>query len=285
MKVLDKKHIKLVVSDLDGTLLDKDSNISTENKEAVSALREAGIQMTLATGRMDKMARIFVKELDIKLPIIACNGAVIRDCTTEKIIRQHTLSQDVVKQLVTWLSKNHVDFLAYHADAVYFPKNSVSIDYFHAYNERAEASGVQTIPIYPLQDHYKQGTIDFVKLMVRVPDDDKLSALKQFLLDIDQCEFVQSMHYAFDIMAKNVSKGQALLELADFMKIKPEEIATLGDHDNDISMLDEAGLGIAMANATQAVKNVSHLETTNHDLSGFAHAIYKYILSEKENKA
>ncbi len=269
---------QLVVSDLDGTMLDTGHHIPEENLKAARALREAGIDLTLATGRMDGMARLFVHELEINLPIIACNGAIIRNCETESIIQQHILPEAQCRALIEWLIKMEIDFLAYHADAVFYPDQSISIQYFFDYNARAQAGGIKTIPVYKLESHYKTTGVEFLKIMVRVPDPDRYAALCSFLQTLNQCEAVQSMDYAIDIMAKGVSKGQALRELAEWLKIDMRKIVAIGDHDNDVSMINAAGTGIAMGNATKSVKLISDVETAENSEAGFAKAVYRYML-------
>ena len=274
----ETNRYQLVVSDLDGTMLDVGHHIPEENIKAAQALRDAGIGLTLATGRMDGMARLFVHELGITLPIIACNGAIIRDCKTETIIKQHSLPGAQSRALMAWLLKLEIDFLAYHADAVFYPDQSISIQYFHDYNSRAQSLGMKMIPVYTLENNYKSSSVDFVKIMVRIPDPDRLTALCAFIDSLNQCEAVQSMDYAIDVMAKGVSKGQALQELAAWLKLDMQNIVALGDHDNDVSMIHAAGTGIAMGNATQSVKSASDVQTSENHEAGFAKAVYRYIL-------
>lgn len=271
---------KLVVSDLDGTLLNMKSEISPANKAAIKALGDAGIGFTLATGRMDGMTRVYVDQLEITLPVIACNGAIIRDCQTEEIIRSHFLPEEEGRELVAWLSAHRYNFLAYSADVVYYPTWSASIRNFHRYNQTAQRQGTRTIPLETINRLLSKERLQLLKLMVRVNDAHQLDRISEIISCQPGCAAVQSMEQAIDIMARHVSKGQALMELASILGIEPAQIVTLGDNDNDVSMLKESGKSIAMANATSAAKAVSDAQTLHHDKSGFAEAVFQHILHE-----
>jgi Cof subfamily protein (haloacid dehalogenase superfamily) len=271
---------RLVVSDLDGTLLDDQSSISPENAAAVAALAGSGIGFTIATGRMDRMVRIFVRQLDIMLPIIACNGAVIRDCQNNRIIWQQSLPADQSLALIRWLASHGYDYLCYTADLVYYPARSQRIGVFHHYNRQAAAAGESPISLLPLDG--REATVSeqgLIKIITALPDQASLQAVRGQIAALPGCGGVFSTDGIFDIMAAGVSKGEALCRLAADLRINPADIVAIGDNDNDESMLAAAGLGIAMANATPAALAASQIVTlADHNQSGLAEAICRHVL-------
>ena len=272
---------QLVLCDLDGTLLDQASMISSKNLTAVAALAEHQIGFTLATGRMDAMTRLFVRQLQITLPIIACNGAVIRDCTTNELLSQICLVPDDVIVLTEWMARHGVDYLVYTPDAVYYPPKSRRIEVMHQYNVQASAHKETVVPLFELNTHsWKQAASHAVKILAIIPDSPIHAELRMLLSMHQGCEAVMSMDYAMDIMAAGVTKGAAMQQLAKMIGVRPDSIVALGDHDNDVSMLQRAGLGIAMGNATQLAVAASRARTLTNSESGVAAAIWRYVLPE-----
>lgn len=269
---------RLLICDLDGTLLDSNSTISRENLDAINHARELGLDITLATGRMDGMIRVYVDQLAVKLPVIACNGAVIRDCATGEIIKIYPVSEDDYFFLTDHMIAGGQDFLCYTPDAVYYPEYSKTISRFHAYNKMAMAAGIGPIPLYALEEHRKKISRNVVKFMTLLPARTHPEQLREFLQEKSSCTAVQSMDNMADIMQAGVSKGQALSFLASRLKIDLELIAAIGDQENDIDMIATAGMGIAMGNAIAAVRQVSRAVTATNDDNGVARAIYDYIL-------
>lgn len=272
---------QLVLCDLDGTMLNQFNEISPENLAAVAALHEHGIGFSLATGRMDAMTRLFVGQLRVTLPIIACNGAVIRDCTTNEVLGQTCIPADDVIALTGWLKRNGLDFLVYTPDAVYYPPESRRIDVMHQYNRQAKAARQPLVPLHELNAR-TQGQVapGAVKILAIVPDSASMASLQARLVMHPGSAAVMSMDHAIDIMAADVTKGTAMLQLAGLIGVQPDRIVTLGDHDNDASMLRMSGLGIAMGNATPLAIAASQIQTLTHAQSGVAAAIRRYVLPD-----
>ncbi len=271
---------RLVVSDLDGTLLNDQNRISPENLAAVADLKRQGIGFTLATGRIDAMTRVYVRQLGVILPIIACNGAIIRDCQTERILFQQNLPTAETLAMIDWLNGHRFDYLCYTADHVYYPEHSRRIGNFFRYNQFAADSGVMGVPLFPLAGRSSELAIQgLVKIVAVLSDSEAHQSVCRLLNDFPACEGVLSMEDTVDIMAAGVTKGQGLQKLAEFLKIRVSEIAAIGDNDNDASMLGLAGLGIAMSNATASALAASRQMTTGNNQSGVALAIRQQILS------
>lgn len=272
---------QLVLCDLDGSMLDHANLISPENLAAVAALAEHQIGFSLATGRMDAMTRLFVRQLKITLPIIACNGAVIRDCATNELLSQICIPAQDVLALTDWMKRRGMDFLIYSPDAVYYPRESRRIEVMHQYNRQAAAAMELAVPLYELNARtWEQVAQRAVKILAIMPEAHILTELKAQLAQYEGCEAVMSMDYAIDIMAAGVTKGTAMQHLSDLIGVKLDAVVAIGDHDNDVSMLQIAGLGIAMGNATPSAVAASQFKTLTNDQSGVASAIWRYILAD-----
>lgn len=276
--------IRLVACDIDGTLIDESGSIPLENQKAISELGQQGIDFTLVTGRMDRMARLYVKQLSVSLPIIACNGAVIRDCQTNEIIEQTPMDPQDALSLMTYLQQRNMDFLCYSADAVYYPRGSRRIEYFKQYNRRLEQIGDQAIPLYPLREQIiAEQASHWIKILAIFQDPSSLLAVQTFLQQTNVWG-AQSGGDALDMMKRGVSKGKALKSLAKRLGIRLEQVAAIGDHENDVTMLSEAGLGIAMAGASLPALKAADVVTGSAGQAGVAQAIRQYILPVKQKK-
>lgn len=269
---------RLVVSDLDGTLLDENSLLSQENIDVAKKLARRGIGLTLATGRMDVMAQAFAQQLDIRLPIISSNGAMIKDRPGGKIIRCHLLPPDTVIDLLGWLHEHRIRHLAYSQSIAYYPQEIGHGSYYLDYNRLARQQGMPQLCLKPIEASIRQGRQPIMKVMAHVQPEKMQIAFQKFAATLPDCDVVRSTETGFDIMAKGVSKGEALRELTAHLGLKLQEVVAIGDQDNDASMLQAAGLGIAMQNASPLAQKASELQTGHHHQAGFAKAIEKYVL-------
>ncbi len=276
---------RLVVSDLDGTLLNEHGRLTPENIAAVESLAEHGIGFTIATGRLDVMARAFINQLDVRLPVISCNGAAIRDGRTGEFIYKKILPTADLLELVDWLAEHKLDYLCYTPAEVYYPAGSRRIENFHRYNQIARETGTEPVPLVLLTDDRRQlRQTEFIKTLAILNQPDEHQAMQAFLQDHPSLTGVLSWSDALDITAAGSSKGLGLTRLADYLGIGLEEIAAFGDNDNDVSLLTAAGLGIAMANASEAAIAASQLMTDSHCASGVAAGFRKYILPGAPNQ-
>lgn len=276
-QITDNKF-KLIICDLDGTLLDSNNRISKDNFEAIAKARELGLKFTLATGRMDGMIRVYVSQLKIDLPAISCNGAVIRDCTTNKIIRSFPLFELDYNLLTNRMLERKTDFLCYTSDAVYYPAYSKTISRFHFYNQMAVEEDIQTIPLFPFEKYKDDIAPEVVKLMAVLGSGPEYDQERLFIKENTNCTLVQSMDGMVDIMRAGISKGSAMRFLASALNIGIDSIVAFGDQENDIDMIKTAGLGIAMGNAIEAVKRAGKIITADNNDSGVARAINDYLL-------
>lgn len=277
---LPDRRFKMVACDIDGTLLDSHGQIAKENQEAIKELANQGIAFTLVTGRMDRMTRIYVRELSVNLPIVACNGAVIRDCKTDALLHKMPMGQRDVMTLTCWLERNGCDFMWYTEDMIFYPPDSIRIDYFRAFNEQIKAAGDRPIVLQCINDQIRSDYADkVIKILAILPDTEHIAGIRKVMMEQTSCSSALSSATGMDIMKAGVSKGSGLKRLSSMLSIKMEDILAIGDHDNDVSMLAEAGFSIAMANGSEAAKEAASALTTDHNDAGVARALWKYVLA------
>lgn len=245
--------IRLVACDLDGTLLNEAKQISPANRAAVDRLRAAGIGFTVATGRMEEMAASYIRELDLDIPVISCNGAQVRDPRSRRILELAPIDRSDGRRIITWLMAQDIDFLVYTPNAVYHLPGSQRISYIQEHNAVLRASGEPTVDTAELPESGWIECLDhqLIKILAMVihPRQDRLV---HAMLRQTGCSGVYSWEFALDIMRRDVSKGSALTWLAEWLRIPMDQVAAIGDHDNDAEMLRIAGLGIAMPQASDA---------------------------------
>lgn len=263
--------IKLIACDLDGTLLDEDNRISERTKAAVKAAQAQGVRFCIATGRMFRSARQFADLLELETPIISYNGALIKDTVTENILRSAPLDISVAEQVLFYCRENDWYVQKYVNDNLYV---KALTGYAERYSKRVN------VPVIAEGDDFCKLLQAPDKLMLVVDPDEQpkiLAKLKQvFAKDV----FITTSNNRFiEIIRPNVNKGSALAYLSDYFNIDKAEVMALGDSFNDMEMIEFAGLGIAVENAAQELKEVCDFVTSSNLEDGVAFAIEKHVLT------
>lgn len=272
--------IRLVVSDLDGTLLNQYNEISSENLAAIKALEEKGIIFTFATGRLDGQAKIYVEQLALDTPIISCNGALIRSGLSHKILHLEYMSHEMAFKMVKFASEYGLDYMIYDTDEVFYPASSERVVAYTNYNAIAKRLNSSPVKITPIQLERDLDAIAgrVCKIYVHSDDADKIVACRAFVAAETNLIAVSSMDNNLDIAPPRQTKGNAVLWLAKHYGLQREEICVFGDNDNDASMIFEAGLSFAMRNGTAMAKAAADFIAPSNNDSGVGRAIRQFIL-------
>lgn len=266
--------VKLFVSDIDGTLLVPGQNISARNIAAVKKMVEAGIIVTIATGRMYRAALPIARELGVDVPIITYNGALIKS-TDGKILHSEYLPANLVVELTDFFQGRGWYLQNYSGDALHYPERN---DFTREYEATQKVSGTAVG-----WDGMRTLTDNVCKLLsISAGLEEttaRIAAVKEkFGGRVD----VTKSHPQFtEIMCPGVSKASAVKILAQKLNIDRAEVMAIGDSDNDLPMLKAAGTSVAMGNGVDAVKNFCTFQTTDCAADGFAEAVEKYVLGEK----
>jgi Cof subfamily protein (haloacid dehalogenase superfamily) len=267
---------KLVVTDMDGTFLNSKEEISEENLKIVKALNERGILFSIATGRLDTMIKPYLRQIGNNNPIISCNGALVRNINKGEFYHAQIIKGAEFRKVIDICKANNLVFSVYCEYTVYSESIEGRIKHYVKRNESLAEDDKVDIKI--VGNIYTDIDEKILKILVSNDNPDVLEHIEGELNKIPGIEAYKSSSNLLDIMAEGVTKGNALKDLAEILKIKREEIIAIGDNHNDISMLEFAGYAIAVGNAEQAVKDIADLVTTSNDDDGVATGL-KEVLS------
>lgn len=273
--------IKLVALDLDGTTLNDDRVISERTRRAFSEAAKMGVNIVIATGRPFSALPEDVFEIDDIRYVLTSNGASITDLKEDRTFYENYLSPATVTASVELLSQ-------YDYILECFVKGKAYIEKWY-YDEVANTGmsfrNVSYIletrnPVDGLYDFMMQHKTEIENINVNFENTDEKPAMKEKLLTIPDATITSSFKHNLEIGGATTSKAEALRRMGELLDIKREEMMAVGDSPNDIAMLLEAGLPIAVGNAEAEVKEVaSYIAPANYE-DGVAVAIEKFILGK-----
>lgn len=270
---------KMLVTDMDYTLLNKDKDVSERNKKALKAAMDKGIHVIVATGRIYTSALYYARLLGISTPIIASNGAIIREEHTDNTMYQCLLPEAGIKEMIRLTREIGLYCHFFSRDTIYTERLvNVSYRYTEWNKFLAEKDQVKIGLLDSFEDMTEYQKNEIFKAVVVDDDSNKLQYIRDEVLKTGLVTVSQSLNDNIEVMSKEVSKGNAVAKLAEIYKINPAEIITLGDNENDISMIEYAGLGVAMGNAVQLLKDRADYITGDYLDDGVAQVIEKFIL-------
>ncbi|WP_026882915.1 Cof-type HAD-IIB family hydrolase [Clostridium akagii] len=275
---------KLMCIDMDGTLLNSKRVVSDANKNAIKKAHDLGVQIVIATGRVYSNAAFYSNLIGVKSPVIASNGAIIKEKLADKVIYKNELGIENLAKIIEVCNKHKLKLnlnthnsiisssrLIYVITKYLFLKSMMNSE-----NGKLNISYVSKPNLFKI---IKENSKDIIKCEILDTSPRRLEIAKKDFKKIVNLEIVSSSKNNIEITSKSVSKGQAVKELAKYYNLKAEEIITIGDSQNDLSMIEYAGLGIAMGNGTELVKSKANYITDTNDNDGVAKAINKFILN------
>lgn len=286
---------KLIAIDLDGTLLDTYGQVSEENKQAVNKAMQKGVQIVLTSGRGPASVRNLALDIGADKYVICGNGAVVFDLQNEKTLYQNYLDKKKVLQLIKICEENSIYYCVYTENSIVTKSLNYNTLFYHHENSRKPDDKKTNINI--VQDIYEyvlnRQEEDYGKIMVC--DDNTIifnSIMKKFKMvkNIDVLEVGHMSrkiikdgtkeypleYYYTEISSQNVDKWSAISYLINHLGIMPEEVMAIGDNINDQTMLENAGLGVAMANSAPYIQKMADEVTLSNDENGVAFAIEKF---------
>lgn len=274
----DKKNNlwELVIFDLDGTALKSDKTVSQRFQNAVSGATDKGIEFAFASGRTLESIIEFIEKVPA-LPtdtyIIACNGALIWQRKSNKIIRFDLLEQSDISVINDFAARiNHACYLIQDR-TLYTPAG----DAFTSDVRKYSTLQVKTSGIDWSSNELATPKMMFIAAYNEI--DNIQSKIPPFLQE--RYHFVRSEPNYLEVMKKGVNKGSACQFLSDYLVIPASRIIAVGDEYNDVEMLKFAGLGVAMENARREVKELADWVTLSNDDDGAAFVIENWILNQR----
>lgn len=277
------KEIKLVALDLDGTLFDNNSRISPKNLETIRAIANKGVHVVISTGRpFEGIPFDQIKDTGIAYAITA-NGSAIYEITSGRCLYENAMDEELVTPIINFLLTRDIHMDAFIGGKGYTPIQCVST----AQKLTVPASIKKYITttrtrldnilqfIHDNQLKVQKMTLNFY------PDKDGTlidrERVRKFLTSNPDIATVCGGYNNLEFTRKDANKGVGLHQLAALLGIDPAQTMAIGDTENDLSIIEAAGIGVAMGNATDAVKAKADYVTTSNTEDGVAAAIEHFI--------
>jgi Cof subfamily protein (haloacid dehalogenase superfamily) len=273
--------IRLLVLDIDGTLAGESNQIRPMVMQAIQAAQAKGVEVAIATGRMYQSALRFHQEVRSHLPLMAYQGALVKDPATATVHRHYPVPKAIALQLLDHfeqLELNHLLSIHFYINDQLYVREITSET-----KSYAERSGVTPIAVGDLRyTLMSEPTSEPTKVLALSDNtdliDNLLSSLRQHYTPAE-LYFTKSIATFFEAAHPEVNKGVAVRFLAEEMLgIQPEQVMTVGDNFNDVEMLEYAGIGVAMGNAPDFVKEKAQWIAPDVESEGVAAAIAEFIL-------
>jgi Cof subfamily protein (haloacid dehalogenase superfamily) len=272
------KPIKMVIADVDGTLVTKDKVLTKRAIDAVLRLHDAGIQFSVTSGRPPKGMAMLIEPLKLVQPLAAFNGGVLIQPDLATVVDQNFLPAGVPEQVIDSIVKHGLDVWIYTAT-----------DWFvRDVNAPHVAREQWTVKFPPKVTKTFDGLLGQVAKIVGVSDD--LEGVAKCEKDVQQAggshiSAARSQPYYLDVTHPKANKGEVVLAFSKLLNIPAEQIATLGDMPNDVLMFKKSGMSIAMGNASKEVQASATYVTATSEDEGFAKAIEEFVLNARSANA
>lgn len=269
---------KLIAIDMDGTLLNSKNEISERNVKAIEEATKKGVHIVLSTGRILTSAEFYADSINLNNYILASNGAIIRD-KEKKIIYKIPINMNAVKEVMNLGRKHNVYYHFYDEESFY--TNHFIEEIYQYYNASFQKQKGLSIDLHIFKEDkeiYENNNLNVYKFLFLDEDRDKLDKLKGELSNIEGINVSSSWSNNVEVMSDRVSKGLSLKYLCDKLNIDRKNVIAIGDNENDISMIEFAGLGVAMGNGEEIVKNKADIITDTNENDGVAQIIEEYVL-------
>ncbi|MDK2981512.1 MAG: hypothetical protein PWQ55_1859 [Chloroflexota bacterium] len=266
--------IKLLAFDIDGTLIGADLTISPYTKDVLTRLRGKGVLTTLATGRILPAVKAYADELEIEIPLVMSNGSVLQD-RHGRVAALSSLPLEVVQATIRVARQEKRDLVLYIQDQMYIEKltDNIAPTYgvmmgnglhevgsWEAFGDQMAETSKCVIP-----DHFnEQNLFDTEPILAEALDGRAVT--------------LRTSPTLLEVQPKDVTKAKGLAKLAESLGISMQQVIAFGDYNNDVEMLQAAGLGVAVGDATPACLAAADLSVPAPEEDGPAHFLEEFLL-------
>lgn len=262
---------KLIAVDVDGTLLNSAGILTEETKKAITACVERGVIFSISSGRPIQGVEYLNQMLGLDLPFITYNGAMVVMGKSKEILYEQKLSSQNAKNIIELGKKFDTTIMVWMENKLY--TNELN-DRTNKYKEIAK---VEPILIDDVDELIKNGVTKILWY-------DEIEKIEKYQSEVgkylfDSVNYHTSRPMFLEFVDINASKAIAMKRLGDHFGIEQSEMIAIGDGYNDLSMIEYAGLGVAMGNSKEAIKEKADFTTLSNDEDGVAHVIHKFILN------
>ena len=264
------EDVRLVVADVDGALVTPDKVVTPRAHAAVQRIMEAGIAITITSGRPPRGMKMLIDELQLQLPVTAFNGGLFVQPDLS-VIRENLLPREAVQPVIDILIRHKLDVWIYNEK-----------DWFVSSRHGPHVDREEwTVKFPPIVVSTFDGLLDRVMKIVGVSDD--LGAVARCERDVQQergehVSAARSQPYYLDVTHPKANKGDVITVLSEMLQVPTANIATIGDMPNDVLMFKRSGVSIAMGNASLEVQHEARFVTSSNKEEGFALAMERFVL-------
>ena len=265
--------IRLIATDLDGTLLDSRGIIPDRNIRAIRAARERGVAVAVATGRFPENAYLKMEDFGLRCPVIGVNGARTLDENLRQLT-EHVMDPAAAERVLETV-------LSFGAECFMFAHRAICTcrEGGQHHSELSQKSRVEAMGFtyyHGIREARMMASKPVHKFYIRnsVP----LTSVREALEQIPDIQITQSGECNIEVMPKGIDKGLGIREYAGILGVPMDCVMALGDECNDIPMLEAAGWSVAMGNACPAARDAARFVTGTNDQCGFAQAVERLVL-------
>jgi len=273
------KGIKLVITDMDGTLLHSDKSVSEFTLETIKRIREKGIDFTVCTGRSYAWLGDYVQHLGINCPLIGSNGCEIVHGGTGDRLYTVSLGFENAAKAIGYCIDHGLDFFCETPNGWIIPHYISNMDPFPGFYPDLPLNGFSLDKTIRVKEKSQLEALTVFKVVVWITYGNEGELMRELVSQMTGVELIHSARDIYEILPENNNKGKSFLKLCDIMGIDPSECCALGDFDNDLPMLSAAGISVAVANAPSRIKDAVDYVTTTNNEDGVAKALNKIFLN------
>ena len=286
---------RLAAIDLDGTMLNQYGLVTQRTKEAIKNAQESGIEVVIASGRPTDSVKTIAQEINSNKYFISGNGAIIYDITNDEIIYENTLKKQKVLDIIKICEENSIYYNIYTEKEILAKSLQCNVLYYYKENlNKDEKNKTQINIVENIYNYISNRDEKVVKITICDNHQVIFNSIMRKLKEISEIEVLEVSHmsrkiikqgtedvpieyFYTEISAKNVDKWNAIEFLKEKMRIEKNEIIAIGDNKNDKTMIENAGLGIAMGESTPVIKEIADVVTDTNCNDGVAKVLEKIL--------
>lgn len=258
---------RMVVTDFDGTLINKDEAIPISTIVEIDRIRKNNKLFVIATGRILKSILIYNRDFPFIDYVIALNGAYVYDVNLKKVIYKENIKASIVKKLQKLYSNNNIYFCSENNWNLLNVNNDKPRDNEDTISSFDSFYNANKNNVYKMEIHFKS----------KKERDKAYLEIEEMALDINLYKQMYDKVNLIEITARGINKFTGVKKICDKEKIKVEEVIGIGDSLNDYELIENCGLGVVVSNANKDLKKIAQMKTSSNELKGVEKIIKKLV--------